>query len=355
MKSIYVETYRHITEERLMIKLFRALTLGAILLTPIGTALAGESSGSGSTFVYPILSKWAAEYQAKTGNKINYVSNGSGAGLQQVKAGTVDFGASDMPLQPDELAKAGLGQFPLVIGGVVPVVNIDGVGPGAIRFTGSVLADIFLGKIKNWDDPALKSLNPGVALPAAPITVVHRTDGSGTTFNWANYLSKVSPEWKAKVGEGVTVEWPLGIGGKGNEGAAAYVGIAKNSISYVEYAYAIRNNLAYGLVQNSAGRFVRPDAQTFQAAAASADWENTKDFYRIMTDAPGENAYPITATSFILMPKHPKDRDRSKIAADFFKWSLENGQVEAGALNYVPLPAPLVDRIGKYLKSDFGA
>ncbi len=278
--------------------------LVGLFLTIGLTAQAAETSGSGSTFVFPILSKWATDYQAKTGDKISYQSNGSGAGLQQVKAGTVDFGASDMPLRPDELAKAGLGQFPLVIGGVVPVVNIEGIGPAQLRFTGTVLADIFLGKIRNWDDPGLKALNPNVALPAAPITVVHRTDGSGTTFNFANYLSKVSPEWKEKVGEGVTVEWPVGVGGKGNEGVAAYVGLAKNSISYVEYAYAIKNNLAYGLVQNRAGRFVQPGAETFQAAAAAASWENTTDFYRVMTDAPGDNAYPITATSFILMPKH---------------------------------------------------
>ena len=318
-------------------------------------AQAAETSGSGSTFVFPILSKWATEYQTKTGDKINYQSNGSGAGLQQVKAGTVDFGASDMPLRPDELAKAGLGQFPLVIGGVVPVVNVEGIGPGRLRFTGSVLADIFLGNIRNWDDPKLKALNPEVALPAAPITVVHRTDGSGTTFNFANYLSKVSPEWKDKVGEGVAVEWPVGVGGKGNEGVAAYVGIAKNSISYVEYAYAIKNNLAYGLVQNRAGRFVQPDAETFQAAAAAAAWEKTTDFYRVMTDALGDDAYPITATSFILMPKQPKDRTKSKVAIDFFRWALESGHAAAGTLNYVPLPADLVERIEKYLKSDFGA
>lgn len=316
---------------------------------------AAETSGSGSTFVFPILSKWAAQYQAKTGDTINYRSIGSGAGLQQVKAGAVDFGASDMPLRPDELAKAGLGQFPLVIGGVVPVVNIDGIGPGQLRFTGGALADIFMGKIKNWDDPALRALNPDVALPAAPITVVHRTDGSGTTFNFANYLSKVSSEWKEKVGEGVNVEWPVGVGGKGNEGVAAYVGLAKNSISYVEYAYAVRNNLAFGLVQNRAGRFVQPGAQTFQTAAAAAAWENTKDFYRVMTDAPGDEAYPITATSFILMPKQPKDRGRSKVAIDFFRWSLENGQADADALNYVPLPADLIEKIEKYWKSDFGS
>ena len=328
----------------------------ACLLLAIGLpAQAAETSGSGSTFVFPILSKWATEYQAKTGDKINYQSNGSGAGLQQVKAGTVDFGASDMPLRPDQLAKAGLGQFPLVIGGVVPVVNIEGIGPGKLRFSGTLLADIFLGKIKNWDDSALKALDPDVPLPDAPITVVHRIDGSGTTFNFANYLSKVSPEWKEKVGEGVAVEWPVGVGGKGNEGVAAYVGLAKNSISYVEYAYAIKNNLAYGLVQNKAGRFVKPDAETFQAAASAAAWENTTDFYRVMTDAPGDNSYPITATSFILMPKQPKDHVKSKVAIDFFRWSLESGRDEAGRAQ-LRTPAGRPGRkIEKYWKSDFGA
>lgn len=338
-----------------MIKRFWKAALGAVLVAAASHAHAGESNGSGSTFVYPILSKWSAEYRGKTGNKIEYTPNGSGAGIQQVKAGTVDFGVSDMPLQPDVLAKAGLGQFPLVIGGVVPVVNVEGIGPGKMKFTGAVLADIFLGKIKTWDDAALKALNPDLSLPpAAPIIVVHRTDGSGTTFNWANYLSKVSAEWKTKVGEGVSVEWPVGVGGKGNDGVAAFVAVSKNSISYVEYAYAITNKLSYGLVQNSAGRFVQPGAESFQAAASAANWEGTKDFYRIMTDAAGEKSYPVTATSFVLMPKQPKDRERSRTAAEFFKWSLENGASEAATLHYVPLPTPLIDRISKYLKSDFG-
>ncbi len=328
--------------------------LAGVLLTA-GVAQAAETRGSGSTFVFPILSKWGAAYQAKTGDKITYESNGSGAGLARVKAGTVDFGASDMPLRPEELAKAALGQFPLVIGGVVPVVNIEGIAPGKLRFTGALLADIFLGKIKKWDDPAIKALNPDIQLPAAPIIVVHRIDGSGTTFNFTNYLSKVSPEWKQQVGEGVAVEWPLGVGGKGNEGVAAYVGISKNSISYVEYAYAVKNALSYGLVQNRAGRFVQPNAATFQAAAAAADWGTTTDFYRIMTDAPGENSYPITATSFIHMPKQPKDPAKSRLAIEFFRWSLENGGKDASALNYVPLPSDLLDRIESYWKSDFGA
>lgn len=327
--------------------------LAGLLLAIGSPPRAAETSGSGSTFVFPILSQWATEYEAKTGDKISYQSNGSGAGLEQVESGSMDFGASDMPLRPNELKKAGLGQFPLVIGGVVPVVNIEGVGPGKLRFTGKVLADIFLGNITSWDDPGLKALNPDVRLPAAPIVVVHRTDGSGTTFNFADYLSKVSPEWKEKVGEGIAVEWPVGVGGRGNEGVAVYVGMVKNSIGYVEYSYSIKNGLSYALVQNKAGRFVHPGATAFQAAAEAAEWENTTDFYRLMTDAPGDDSYPITATSFVLMQKKPKDHERSKVAINFFRWSLESGRDDANALNYVPLPAHLVERIEKYWKSDF--
>jgi phosphate transport system substrate-binding protein len=336
-----------------MIKRIMGIVLMLLSLSTAG-AQAAETAGAGSTFVFPILEKWATEYAAKTGDKINYQSIGSGAGINQIKAATVDFGASDMPLRPEELEKSGLGQFPLVIGGVVPIVNIDGVGPGVMRFSGAMLADIFLGKIKNWDDQAIRALNPDVNLPAAAISVIHRSDGSGTTFNWANYLSKVSPEWKEKVGEGTSVEWPTGAGGKGNEGVAAFVALAKNSISYVEYAYAIKNKLAYGLVQNKAGRFVQPGAETFQAAAANANWSGAKDFFLIMTDAPGENAYPVTATAFIIMYKQPKNFGRAKLARDFFRWSLENGQAQADALNYVPLPPPVVRQIVNYWNSEFG-
>ena len=337
-----------------MLTFCRTVLVASALTVLAPLAHAGETLGAGSSFVFPILEKWAAEYQAKTGNKISYRSIGSGAGLNQIQAATVDFGASDMPLSSADLAKRGLGQFPLVIGGVVPVVNIEGVDPGAMRFTGPVLADIFLGKIKTWDDPAIRAINPGLKLPSAAIAVVHRSDGSGTTFNWANYLSKVSPEWKAKVGEGTTVEWPLGAGGKGNEGVAAFVALAKNSISYVEYTYAVANKLSYGLVQNRAGRFVRPSAESFQIAAATANWREAKDFYLIMTDAPGEDAYPITATAFVLMYKQPKNAERWKVARDFFKWSLENGQAQAASLNYVPLPPTLVKQVEDYWASDFG-
>ena len=269
-----------------------ALNVIVATLLSLGAAHAAEITGAGSTFVYPILAKWSADYAVKSGSRVNYQSIGSGGGIAQIKAATVDFGASDMPMKPADLQKLGLGQFPLVIGGIVPVVNIDGVQPGQMRFTGPVLADIYLGKIKNWNDPAITMLNPDLKLPNAAIGVVHRSDGSGTTFNWVNYLSKVSAEWKDKVGEGTSVEWPVGLGGKGNEGVAAFVNQTKNSIGYVEYAYVLQNKMAWGLVQNKAGKFIKPDAASFQAAAASAKWGDAQDFYLIMTDASDEECLP---------------------------------------------------------------
>jgi phosphate transport system substrate-binding protein len=313
-----------------------------------GNAPAVEATGAGSTFVYPVLSKWSADYAKQTGTRINYQSIGSGGGIAQIKAGTVDFGASDKPLPPAELQKAGLAQFPLVIGGVVPVVNIAGVKPGQIRFTGPLLADIFLGRITRWNDPAIAAVNPGLALPDARITVVHRSDGSGTTFNWVNYLSKVSPEWKARVGEGTSVNWPVGIGGKGNEGVAAYTKQIRNAIGYVELSYALQNNMSYGAVRNRAGNFIVPSEETFQAAAASADWKNAKDFNLVITDAPGADAYPVAATVFVMMYRQPKVAGRAKAAKEFFRWSLMNGQAQAKALDYVPLPPALVRQIETY-------
>jgi phosphate transport system substrate-binding protein len=330
-----------------------ALAVAAALAMAV-PAHAADITGAGSTFVYPILSKWSADYAAKAaGVKVNYQSIGSGGGLAQIKAATVDFGASDMPMKPDDLQKLGMGQFPLVIGGIVPVVNIEGVQPGQMRFSGPVLADIYLGKITNWNDSEIAKLNPGLKLPNASIAVVHRSDGSGTTFNWVNYLSKVSPAWKEKVGEGTAVEWPVGLGGKGNEGVAAFVNQTKNSIGYVEYAYVLQNKMTFGQVQNKAGKFIKPDAASFQAAAASADWANTKDFYLIMTDAPGETAYPVAATVFMIMYKEPKDPARASTARDFFKWALENGQKQAESLDYVPLPASLVKQIESYWQAQF--
>jgi phosphate transport system substrate-binding protein len=240
----------------------------------------------------------------------------------------------------------------MVIGGVVPVVNLEGIPAGKLHFTGQLLAEIYLGKVKKWNDPAIAAVNPGVKLPAADITVVHRSDGSGTTFNWVNYLSKVSPEWKSKVGEGTSVSWPTGVGGKGNEGVAAYVNRIKGSIGYVEYAYVLQNKMKYGLMQNRAGHFVRPEISTFQAAAASADWSKTQDFYLILTDAPGAQAYPVTAATFILMYKQPKNAAASKEALAFFQWCLEHGQKEAEQLDYVPLPPSLVKQIEAYWKAE---
>ena len=313
-----------------------------------GNAQAADITGAGATFIYPLLSKWSADYNVATGNKINYQSIGSGGGIAQIKAKTVDFGSSDAPLKPEELAKYGLAQFPSAIGGVVPVVNIAGLKAGAMKMDGALLADIFLGKITKWNDPRIAALNGGVSLPDMKITIVHRSDGSGTTFNFVNYLSKVSPEWKTKVGEGTSVKWPAGIGGKGNEGVAAYVKQIKGGIGYVELSYALQNKMAYSRLKNAAGNYVNPSEETFQAAAASADWAKSKDFYLIMTNATGANAWPIAATNFILMYKKPKDAARSKTAKEFFRWAYANGDAQAKSLDYVPLPDALVKQIDTY-------
>ena len=313
-----------------------------------GDKVTAEVSGAGASFIFPLVSKWSADYNTATGAKINYQSIGSGGGIAQIKAGTVDFGSSDKPLASDELAQAGLAQFPSAIGGVVPVVNIDGLEAGKLRLTGALLADIFLGKVKTWNDPAIVAANPGVTLPDGKITLVHRSDGSGTTFNFSNYLSKVSPEWKTKVGEGTSVQWPDGVGGKGNEGVASYVKQIKGSIGYVELAYALQNAMPYTALQNAAGTWVQPNAETFAAAAASADWASAKDFNLVITNAPGEQAWPITATNFMLMQKQPKDAKRNQDALAFFKWAFENGQAQANELHYVPLPAELVKQIEAY-------
>ena len=313
-----------------------------------GARNSAEVSGAGASFIFPLVSKWSADYNAATGAKINYQSIGSGGGIAQIKAGTVDFGSSDKPLSSEELAQAGLAQFPSAIGGVVPVVNIDGLAPGQLRLSGTVLADIFLRKITTWNDPAIVAANPGVALPDGKITLVHRSDGSGTTFNFTNYLSKVSTDWKSKVGEGTSVQWVDGVGGKGNEGVASYVKQMKGSIGYVELAYALQNSMPYTSLQNAAGTWVQPNAETFAAAAASADWASAKDFNLVITNAPGEQAWPITATNFMLMQKQPKDAKRNQDALAFFKWAFESGQAQANELHYVPLPAELVTQIEAY-------
>ncbi|PPT70193.1 phosphate ABC transporter substrate-binding protein PstS [Xanthomonas arboricola] len=318
-----------------------------------GDSKSAEISGAGASFIYPLVSKWSADYNAATGNKVNYQSIGSGGGIAQIKAGTVDFGSTDKPLDSAELQQAGLGQFPSAIGGVVPVVNLEGIARGKLRLTGALLGDIFLGKVTMWNDAAIVAANPGVTLPATKINLVHRSDGSGTTFNFSNYLSKVSPEWKSKVGEGTSVQWPGGVGGKGNEGVASYVQQIKGSIGYVELAYALQNKMPYASLQNAAGQWVEPNAESFAAAAASADWANAKDFNLVITNAPGEKAWPITATNFMLMHKQPKDAARSKATLDFFKWALDNGQAQASELHYVPLPPELVKQIQAYWASEF--
>ena len=326
----------------------QGITTAIAMSVLAASGFAAEITGAGSTFVYPILSKWSTTYSTKTGNKINYQSIGSGGGIAQIKAATVTFGASDKPLTPEELQTAGLAQFPVVIGGVVPVVNLEGIKPGQLKFTGPLLADIFLGTITKWNDPAIIALNPGIQLPDRKITVVHRWDGSGTTFNWVYYLSKVSDAWKSKVGEGTSVNWPTGIGGKGNEGVAAYVNQIKGSIGYVELAYATENKMTFAAVKNKNNEFVEPTEQSFQAAASQANWTEHPDFYEIITDAPGAGSWPIAATVFVLMYKQPKDAPQSKEAIEFFKWALEDGASDAKALNYIPLPPALIKQIEAY-------
>ena len=314
----------------------------------IGLAHANDVTGAGASFIYPVMSKWSSDYKGATGKQVNYQSIGSGGGIAQIKAATVDFGSSDAPLKPEELAKYGLAQFPSVIGGVVPIINVAGIAPGALRLDGATLADIFLGRIGKWNDPAIAALNPGLALPDQKITVVHRSDGSGTTFNFVNYLSKVSPEWKDKVGEGTSVQWPAGIGGKGNEGVTAYVKQIKGGIGYVELSYALQNKLAHASLKNAAGKFVQPSEESFAAAAASADWAKSRDFFLVMTNAPGDASWPITATNFILMYKQPKNVAGAKNARDYFKWIYANGDEQARQLDYVPLPDALVKQIEAY-------
>ncbi|UNK49442.1 phosphate ABC transporter substrate-binding protein PstS [Lysobacter sp. S4-A87] len=320
---------------------------------PAGDKVAVQITGAGATFIYPLISKWSDDYNKATGAKVNYQSIGSGGGIAQIKAGTVDFGSSDKPLATEDLAAAGLGQFPSAIGGVVPVVNIEGMEPGKLRLTGTLLADIFQGKVTTWNDPAVAAVNPGLTLPSTKINIVHRSDGSGTTFNFTNYLSKVSPTWKSGIGEGTTVKWPGGVGGKGNEGVASYVQQIKGSVGYVELAYAAQNKMTYTSLQNAAGNWVQPSAESFQAAAEGADWANAKDFNLVITNASGAQAWPITATNFILMYKQPKDAKRSADTLAFFKWAFENGQAQAQSLDYVPLPPALVQQVEAYWAAEF--
>ncbi|HTQ00585.1 MAG TPA: phosphate ABC transporter substrate-binding protein PstS [Casimicrobiaceae bacterium] len=330
--------------------IMQSLVAGAAVAFGL-TAYAMDITGAGATFPYPIYAKWADAYKKETGVGMNYQSIGSGGGIAQIKAKTVDFGASDMPLKPEELAAAGLMQFPAIIGGIVPVVNIEGVAPGTMKLTGAVLADIYLGKIKSWNDKAITDLNPGLKLPNDPITVVRRSDGSGTTFNFTDYLSKVSEEWKTKVGSATAVSWPEGVGGKGNEGVAAYVQRIKGSIGYVEYAYAKKNNMPYALVQNKDGQYPKPDMATFQAAAALADWKNAPGFYQIITNSPGKDSWPIAATSFILLQTTQAKPENAAAVMKFFEWSFKHGDRMAEELDYVPLPNNLTQMIASAWKT----
>jgi phosphate transport system substrate-binding protein len=326
------------------------LTLAAISVSTFTQA--ADITGAGATFPYPIYAKWAEAYKKETGNGLNYQSIGSGGGIKQIKAQTVTFGASDMPLKTDELASANLVQWPMVMGGIVPVVNIEGVAPGAMVLDGPTIAKIYLGEIKTWDDPAIKKLNPSAKLPSQAIAVVHRSDGSGTTFNFTDYLSKVSPDWKSKVGENASVEWPQGIGAKGNEGVANNVMQTKGSIGYVESAYAKQNKLTYTSMINKEGKTVEPTMAAFQAAAANADWANAPGFYQILTDQPGAASWPITASTFILMQKKPQDPAAASEALKFFDWAYAKGDKMAEELDYIPLPDNVVGLVKKTWAAD---
>jgi len=306
---------------------------------------AQEITGAGASFPAPLYAKWASDYNKQTGVKVNYQSVGSGGGIKQIDSKTVDFGASDMPLTDEVLKTKGQMQFPTVIGGVVPILNVAGIAPGQLKLTGPLLADIFLGKVSRWNDPAIKAINPGVNLPDTAIAQVRRADGSGTTFIFTNYLSKVSPEWKTKVGEGTAVNWPIGAGGKGNEGVAAFVARLPNSLGYVEYSYVKQNKLNYALVQNAAGNFVKPEDDTFKAAAAGADW--AKSFYQILTNQPGKDAWPLSGATFILVHAVQDKPANGSETLKFFNWAYANGEKAATDLDYVPMPPAAVAAIHK--------
>ncbi|MET0963846.1 MAG: phosphate ABC transporter substrate-binding protein PstS [Noviherbaspirillum sp.] len=325
-----------------------AVAAGALVF--ISAAHAADITGAGATFPYPIYAKWAEAYKKATGTGMNYQSIGSGGGIKQIKAKTVDFGASDMPLAAEELAKEGLLQFPAIMGGVVPVVNLEGIAPGQLKMTGPVLADIYLGKIVKWNAPEIAALNPGVALPNAEITVVHRADGSGTSFLWTDYLSKTSPAFKTTVGAGTAVKWPVGVGGKGNEGVAANVQRMKGSIGYVEYAYAKKNKITHTQVQNRDGQFVQPDDDTFKAAAAGADWAKTPGMAVVLTDQAGKAAWPITGASFILMHRSQADSAKGREVLKFFDWAYKEGGAMATELNYVAMPPAVIKQIADLWK-----
>ena len=326
-------------------KITRFLAAAGIAAATLTTAFAADISGAGATFPYPIYAKWADAYKKETGNGLNYQSIGSGAGIKQIQAKTVTFGATDSPLKAEALDKGGLVQWPQVMGALVAVVNLEGIQSGQLVLDGTTLADIYLGKVKTWDAPEIKKLNPTLTLPTAAITVVRRSDGSGTTFLWTNYLSKVSADWKAKAGEGTAVEWPAGVGAKGNEGVAGNVAQTKNSIGYVEYAYAKQNKLTTTAIVNKAGKTVQPTVAAFQAAAANADWANAPGYYQILTDQAGDTSWPITGATFILMHKQPANKADAAEALKFFTWAFEKGNKAAEELDYIPMPESVVKLI----------
>ena len=334
--------------KRMLASLAVAATATAFALT---AASAAQITGAGATFPYPIYGKWAEAYHQKTGIELNYQSIGSGGGIKQIEAKTVNFGASDKPLTVDELDKNGLIQFPTVMGGIVPVVNVPGIKPGELVMDGKLVADIFLGKVKKWNDPEIAKLNPSAKLPDADIAVVHRSDGSGTTFNFTYYLSDVSPAWKDQVGTSTSVQWPVGTGGKGNEGVANYVKQIKNSIGYVEYAYALENKMTYSKMMNKAGKVVSPTIASFQAAAAGADWKGTPGFHIILANQPGDNSWPMTAATFILLHKEVKDAEAIKNVLGFFDWAYKDGDKMAESLDYVPFPESVKDLIRQEWKT----
>jgi phosphate transport system substrate-binding protein len=320
---------------------------GFIAVATLSSAPAAEISGAGATFPYPIYAKWADAYKKETGTGMNYQSIGSGGGIKQIQAKTVTFGATDAPLSGADLEKDGLVQFPLVMGGIVPVVNLEGIAPGSLTIDGPTLAKMFLGEIKNWNDAAIQKLNPGVKLPSQAIAVVHRSDGSGTTFNFTDYLSKVSPDWKSKVGSNTAVEWPVGIGAKGNEGVANNVAQTKGSVGYVEYAFAKQNKLTFTKMVNKDGKTVAPTIETFQTAAANADWNSVPGYGVILSNQPGATSWPMTAATFILIHKQPKDPAAAAEALKFFAWAYAKGGKMAEDLDYVPMPAKVVDEVQK--------
>jgi phosphate transport system substrate-binding protein len=341
--AFYIEPSGELTVR--LNRFIKPLAATAAAALTMSSAFAADITGAGATFPYPIYAKWAEAYKAATGVGLNYQSIGSGGGIKQIKAKTVDFGASDMPLPADELDKEGLTQFPAIMGGVVPVANLEGVKPGQLKLTGEVIASIYLGKITKWNAAEISALNPGVKLPSDEITVVHRADGSGTTFLWSNYLSKVSGEFKSTVGTGTAVKWPTGVGGKGNEGVAANVQRIKGSLGYVEYAYAKKNNMVFASMKNHDGQWVMPEDDTFKAAAAGADWKGTPGFAVILTNQAGKVSWPITGASFILLHKVQADPAKGKEVLKFYDWAYKNGGAMATELDYVAMPAAVVKEI----------